>query len=96
MEGTSSARVEAADWSRLLHIGAHEGAVESRTRLDELGLGDVHRICIALGFIAAPTSSPASQSSSRRVSGAKRAHSLGQWGSSDLMGVWCDRFGSCR
>jgi hypothetical protein len=28
-----------------MHIGAHGGAVESRPRLDELGVDEVHRIC---------------------------------------------------
>lgn len=33
------------DWSRLMHIGAHQGDIPLRPDLDELGLDEVHRVC---------------------------------------------------
>jgi hypothetical protein len=30
---------------KLRHIGAHQGSVDHRPELDELGLHEVHRIC---------------------------------------------------
>lgn len=44
-ETPSSTDEEPVAWSRLMHIGAHEGAVGLRPRLDELGIDEVHRIC---------------------------------------------------
>ncbi|MCT7657632.1 hypothetical protein [Mycobacterium deserti] len=35
----------AAYWSKLIHVGVHQGAVELRPQLNELGLDEVHRIC---------------------------------------------------
>lgn len=33
------------DWSRLMHIGAHQGDLPLRPDLGELGLDEVHRVC---------------------------------------------------
>lgn len=35
-----------AAWSRLAHIGAHEGSVGSRPDLAETGMDEVHRVCV--------------------------------------------------
>lgn len=45
MEGPSADASKMADWSRLLHIGAHGGGIEFRPALDELGIDEVHRCC---------------------------------------------------
>ncbi|APE17538.1 hypothetical protein BOH72_22025 [Mycobacterium sp. WY10] len=39
------AQVSPPDWSRLMHIGAHQGDIPLRPDLDELGLDEVHRVC---------------------------------------------------
>jgi hypothetical protein len=44
-ETPSSAGSEGVAWYRLMHIGAHEGGTNSRPRLEELGVDEVHRIC---------------------------------------------------
>ncbi|GAB2643628.1 hypothetical protein ABI214_12585 [Prescottella soli] len=35
-----------AAWSRLMHIGAHEGDIGTRPDLSSLGIDEVHRVCI--------------------------------------------------
>ncbi|GAB88172.1 hypothetical protein [Gordonia rhizosphera] len=35
-----------AAWSRLMHIGAHEGDTSTRPGLAELGVDEVHRVCV--------------------------------------------------
>lgn len=35
-----------AAWSRLLHIGAHAGEISGRPELAELGIDEIHRVCV--------------------------------------------------
>ncbi|MFH5229407.1 hypothetical protein [Antrihabitans spumae] len=35
-----------AAWSRLMHIGAHERDTSTRPELAELGVDEVHRVCV--------------------------------------------------
>ncbi|MGB3676777.1 MAG: hypothetical protein WA988_20295, partial [Candidatus Nanopelagicales bacterium] len=35
-----------ASWSRLLHIGAHEGSTGSRPDIAAIGMDEVHRVCV--------------------------------------------------
>lgn len=45
MVSNSKFNAAAPDWSRLMHIGVHQGDLPLRPDLHELGLDEVHRIC---------------------------------------------------
>jgi hypothetical protein len=44
-DSSSSAGPRLADWSWLYHIGVHQGAIDFRPELGQIGVDDVRRIC---------------------------------------------------
>lgn len=45
MPSVADSSADVPDWSKLMHIGVHQGELPMRPELSELGLDEVHRIC---------------------------------------------------